>query len=405
MTPTTATFPELALDAAPSQHQRRWSDGLVPSTPGADSAGAWSMAQQWPALVATLSEQCMDSSNLVLRAMDFLVGAGRLRRAEAKILVDALERMRETSLRAQQITRLSTGRIRHTRDRVELGSVVRELLDGRREEFDARNVEVAAELAPVDVLLDPPVVVTIVNTVIDWALSFSVKVEITLDTPVWPEPARLIARVATPSADAQPPAAAPLGAAWGGRGRGRRVNDGLHWMLLRQMAHSANLAVTRTGGAGVALLTIEFPKTFNSNGGLSSLEMFEDDASGAPSLLNAWVLVAISDPSLRQAAMQALKLAGISAKAACDLTDARACVTGTRPDAIVVSSDLVSPEFSRFRAETAGDGRSCPIVEITERQPSFNASGFEGFEVAKIGRDHLRKELAPTVLFELVKAA
>jgi hypothetical protein len=40
---------------------------------------------------------------------------------------------------------------------------------------------------------------------------------------------------------------------------GRRINDGLHWMLLRQIALSANLSVVRSGQPGLAVLTIEFP--------------------------------------------------------------------------------------------------------------------------------------------------
>ena len=47
---------------------------------------------------------------------------------------------------------------------------------------------------------------------------------------------------------------------------------------------------------------------------------------------------------------------------------------------------------------------SCPVVEITEHPPSFHNSGFQGFEVAKVGREQLKKDLAPTVLFELAKA-
>jgi hypothetical protein len=392
-------------DATPRANlQRRWSDGAAPAPQGTDATAAWSMAQHWPTLVATLSEQAVESSNLILRALDFLVGAGRMRRAEAKALSDALYRMRDTSLRAQQITRLASGRIRQARDRVELAELIRELLDSRREEFAASNVDVQAALSPVDVLLDPPVAVSLVNNVIDWGLSFSKQVTLTLETPVFPAPARLLVRVTTPPRPAAPQPGQHTGT-WGTKERGRRLNDGLHWMLLRQMASSANLTVTRSGADGAAILTIEFPKTFLSSEGLSSVELFEEDSPAATSLLNAWVLVIASDARLRSTALETLKRSGIAARGAATLADARLAVTTSKPNTLVVASEVMTADFTAFKAEVMGQDGSCPVVEITERPPSFHNSGFEGFEIAKVGREQLKKDLGPTVLFELAKAA
>jgi hypothetical protein len=382
--------------------QRRWSDGVTPAPQGTDASAAWSMTQHWPTLVATLSEQAVESSNLILRALDFMVGAGRMRRAEAKALSDALYRMRDTSLRAQQITRLASGRIRQARDRVELAELIHDQLESRRDEFAAINADVQSVLSPVDVLLDPPVAVSLVNNVVDWGLSFSKQVTLTLETPVWPAPARLLVRVATPPRQPQAAPGQHTGT-WGTKERGRRLNDGLHWMLLRQMAASANLTVNRSGADGAAILTIEFPKTFLSSDGVSSVDLFEDD-SGTTSLLNAWVLVIAADDQLRSLAMDTLRHAGVGVKAVATLAEARTLVAGGKPNALVVSSDTLGGDFSAFKTEVMGQGGSCPVVEITERPPSFHNSGFQGFEIAKVGREQLKKDLAPTVLFELAKA-
>jgi hypothetical protein len=382
--------------------QRRWSDGAHPAPQGTDASAAWSMAQHWPTLVATLSEQAVESSNLILRALDFMVGAGRMRRAEAKALSDALYRMRDTSLRAQQITRLASGRIRQARDRVELAELIRDQLDSRREEFAAANVNVQSVLNPVDVLMDPPVAVSLVNNVVDWGLSFSKHVTLTLETPVWPAPARLLVRVATPPRNV--PAPGHTGA-WGTKERGRRLNDGLHWMLLRQMASSANLTVNRSGAEGAAILTIEFPKTFLSSDGVSSVELFEDDSAGAPSLLNAWVLVIAPDDKLRLTAVDTLRHSGIGVKGVASMAEARTLVASTgKPNTLVVATDAMEGDFNAFKSDMGGQGGGCPVVEITEKPPSFHNSGFQGFEVAKVAREQLKKDLSPTVLFELAKA-
>ena len=387
-----------------SDLMRRWSDGAPGALPGTDKSAAWSMAQQWPTLVATLSEQAVESSNLILRALDFMVGAGRMRRAEAKALSDALYRMRDTSLRAQQITRLASGRIRQARDRVELAELIRELLDSRREEFAAANANVHSMLSPVDVLLDPPVAVSLVNNAVDWGMSFSKEVTLTLETPVWPAPAKLLVRVATPPRTTGPVPGQHTGT-WGTKERGRRLNDGLHWMLLRQMAASANLTVTRSGVDGAAILTIEFPKTFLSSDGLSSVELFGEESPGATLLVNAWVLVIAGDDRLRTTATDTLRHAGIGVKSVPSLAEARLLAASSKPNALVVETKVIgTADFSAFKTEVMGQGGSCPVVEITERAPSFQSSGFQGFEVVKVGREQIKKDLGPTVLFELAKA-
>jgi hypothetical protein len=192
---------------------------------------------------------------------------------------------------------------------------------------------------------------------------------------------------------------------WGTKERGRRLNDGLHWMLLRQMAASANLTVTRSGVEGAAILTIEFPKTFLSSDGLSSVELFGEESPGATSLLNAWVLVIAGDDRLRITATDTLRHAGIGVKSVPSLAEARLLAASGKPNALVVETNVIgTADFSAFKTEVMGHDGSCPVVEITERAPSFQSSGFQGFEVVKVGREQIKKDLGPTVLFELAKA-
>ncbi|MBC5765147.1 hypothetical protein [Ramlibacter albus] len=379
---------------------RRWSDGIGNISASSDPNAPWSMTQHWPALVATLSEQAVESSNLVLRALEFLVGAGRLRRTEAKALSDALYQLRDTSLRAQQITRLASGRIRQAKDRVDLADVIRQLIDERANEFAEHGAEVHAVLAPTDVLLDPPAAVSLVNTIIDWGLSFSREVHLTLEAPEMPGPARLVVRVATPpGAHGQPGSTS-----WQARPRGRRLNDGLHWMLLRQMAASAHIKVTRLSEPGVALVAIEFPKTFLNAEGIATMELLDAESSMAQ-LEDGWVLVVVRDPVLRRAALEALRSVSVEAQGAADFNEARGCILSGKPQALVVGFDSVGTQLHEFRADALGHDWKCPVVEITQESPSFHVNGFEGFETAKVGREDVSKELAPAVLFELVKHA
>ncbi|GAB3666102.1 hypothetical protein [Ramlibacter alkalitolerans] len=359
------------------------------------------MQQQWPNLVAALSEQAVESSNLLLRALNYLVGAGRLRRSEARVLSDAMHQLRGTSLRAQQITRLAGGRIRQSRERVDLAELVAHVLQERSTEIEAAGACVSSELQPVDVLLDPPVAIGLVNAVLDWGLGFSKQLHFMLGASAFRGPAQLRVRVDTPAAAQNPH---PGGVGWTVRPRGRRVNDGLHWMLLRQIAASSNLEVLRTREDGAALLTVDFPDTFLSTEGIACLELTDANGESAASLHESWVLVLAQDERLRGEAVDALRKMGIAARAAGDTLQARAVLADARPSVLVAAWDVPHDDVSAFRRDVLGGDHRCPLVEITREVPSFHLSGFDRFETPKVGRDQLTAELPPTVLFELVKS-
>lgn len=393
---------EPEADAHPARNPgigRRWSDdagSLAPTDPNAP----WTMSQQWPNLVAALSEQAVESSNLLLRALNYLVGAGRLRRSEAKALSDAMHQLRGTSLRAQQITRLAGGRIRQAHERVDLAELVRHVLDDRAAELQTAGVGITSDLQAVEVLLDPPVAISLLNSTIDWALSFSKRLHISLAQGEWPGPAQLKVRVTTP-----PPAPSPHpgGVGWTVRPRGRRLNDGLHWMLLRQIAASSSLEVARSREDGAALLTIEFPQTFPGTEGMTCLELTGHGDGASVPLRDAWVLVIAGDEGLRQDAVEALRKVGIDAIAAADTGHAQALIGDTRPNVLVAAYDVPAGDVAAFRRDALGGDERCPLVEITREAPSFHLGGFDRFETPTVGREQLATELPPTVLFELVK--
>lgn len=378
--------------ALPENVQRRWSDGANLHLP--NPSAPWSMEGQWPSVVATLSEQAVESSNLVARALDFLASAGRLRRTEAKVLSDTLERLKGTSLRAQQITRLASGRIRQAKDRVDLAEVVRAMLQERAPQLAAAGATVKGVLNPVDVLLDPPVAVSLVNTLVDWALSFSKDIELSLQTPVYPAPAQLQVRIVTPPPQPQVPGA-----------RTRRLDDGLHWILLRQIAAAAGLSVARAGGDGIALLTLGFPQTFQSADGVSTVELFDDLSMATGALQDTSVLVIARDPQLRRTALSALKTAGLPASGVNSAQEARRVIADGGYTVLVVAYDAHDADFEALRAQLVGANARCTVVHITAEPVSFHDGGFEGTETARVARDAVAKELAPVIFFELAKLA
>ena len=272
-------------------------------------------------------------------------------------------------------------------------------MEERNSEIVAAAATVTSDLQSVDVLLDPPVAISLLNAILDWGLSFSKEIKIILLPSEWPGPAQLKVLVKTPPSSG---GAHPGGVGWTVRPRGRRLNDGLHWMMLRQVAASSQLEVTRSRENGAALLTIDFPKTFLNTEGMACLELSGGSAEGQP-LRDTWVLVIAKDEKLRLEAIDALRKMGIAAVAASDTAHARTMIADSRPNVLVTAYDIANADIAAFRHDVLGGEERCPLVEITRELPSFHLSGFDRFETPKVGREQVTAELPPTVLFELVK--
>ena len=95
--------------------------------------------------------------------------------------------------------------------------------------------------------------------------------------------------------------------------------------MLRQIASSSSLEVTRSREDGAALLTIDFPKTFLNTEGMACLELTDDSNQAAP-LRDTWVLVIAQDDRIRSEAVDALRKMGIDAVAAADTGAAKTVI-------------------------------------------------------------------------------
>lgn len=365
-----------APDMLAPRHARRWSDGLRP----ADG--------HWSPLVAALAEQAVDSTRLLGRAIDHLVGAGRLRHAEAQPLRDALEALRGASRCAQQITRLASGRIRSVKDRVSLAEAVRTALDERVASLGRHGISVSTELAPVDVLLDPAAGAALAAALLDWCLARSSAVTLRIQAPAGQGPACLTARTThrRPSAPA-----------------GRRVHDGLDWMLLQQLAAASDLPLRHARIEGGSQITLTFPKVFHGSDGVASVELLPPVHHDGVTPLDALVLVVAAEDALRRQACVLLEGAGLESVGVPDLAGARRLLAQRHASVVVVGPDVDGPEMFRLRSALQGTGQPCPVVEISAGTPSFQSTGFMGLEVARVGRDTLARELVPSVLFELAR--
>ncbi|MCV6021866.1 hypothetical protein OFO93_35750, partial [Escherichia coli] len=77
---------------------------------------------------------------------------------------------RQVGLASQQIARFASGRVRQSHERLNLTQTVQNVLVHRHRETSARGIEVRQVLKPVDVIVDPTLLFSLLNTLLDWAM-------------------------------------------------------------------------------------------------------------------------------------------------------------------------------------------------------------------------------------------
>jgi signal transduction histidine kinase len=250
----TTTTRDAAFMAATvaSPPRRRWSDG--PNYPWTSAAeDDWSVATQWPALVAVLCEDVSGGTNDLAREIERLRTEGKLARADVQAMYGSLVAMRSTGLALQQIVRLGAGLFNLSPDRVDLGELARAVVRERQRELLRRRVEVSLQLGRAEVWVDAAIASGLMQAGLDWAVSFSRKVRVKLAPGEGDAPARLVIRGALPQPSQEP------------HGANRRMNDNLHWVLLRQLAARARLPIGRSSSAATESALIDFPATIKNN--------------------------------------------------------------------------------------------------------------------------------------------
>jgi len=130
----------------------------------------WRLAPHWPDLAVAVTTQAVDSVDHLLRGLALLVQRGRLSEAEYHILAQPALRLKRCSIQVQQIVRLHSGQVRQTHEKIDLAQIVESVLQERRDELALAGVTVVRQLHPVELLIDPTLAYSLVQTLLEWGL-------------------------------------------------------------------------------------------------------------------------------------------------------------------------------------------------------------------------------------------
>ncbi|MEO8123319.1 MAG: hypothetical protein ABI633_04660 [Burkholderiales bacterium] len=354
-------------------------------------------AAHWHDLVGALGAEIASPLTAALERINVLTTTGRIDRQSLRALREEVEKARQVSMASQQLARLASGRVRQSHERVDLAQMLAGVLTHRAREIQARGISVESLPATksVEILIDAPLLFSLLNTTLDWALECTrSNIALRIDIKPWPAHARLSCRFAHRPVDQLDDGAPTPGEA--------SLLDSVHWRLLQQTALTLDVAHERSIGVEGATLTLEFPRTVNET--MDGVSMVELDDGFSPSLntkplAGSHVLVVAQRRELRMQLRDVLRNMGLLIDCVDSVAQAADFCRDGLPHAVIIESPLCDEHFAALRRDIAAEVPQFAFIEITEDAQATSRT--DAISMSRVTREAIAHALPAALLFEL----
>ncbi len=312
-------------------------------------------------------------------------------------LKTVLDTMQKVAMQSQQISRLASGRLAQSPERLSLDAFVNQAVDGRTQQFRALGIEVLRKIHPVEVIVDPGLLTGLVEAAIDWAAELGQRIMVYMEIKNWPEHAVLVLKAnQSVAATTQREEA--------------RARDNLSWYLLLQTAQVMGVMVERFMGPGHSIVMIEFPGTVNLLKGLTAVEV---DTGGESSLQMVGqspvaghrVLLVSADMDLRETVKDICETMGLVLNCTPSTQRAVRFCELEKPHVIVIDERLRDHQFDELREDLVRMDMNFPFIEIATASNTVEMASWMGDSMTRVSRDSLATQLPSLLVLELGKAA
>lgn len=352
---------------------------------------------RWPELVGALGAEIASPLTAALERIGVLTTTGRIDRQGLRALREEVETARQIGIASQQLARLASGRIRQSHERIDLAQMLDGVLTHRARAIQARGVRVESPPAAksVEILIDAPLLFSLLNAMLDWALACArSSIALRIDIKPWPAHARLACRFAHRPVDQLDDGAPTPGEV--------SLLDSMHWRLLEQTACTLGVAHERSIDAGGTSLTLEFPRTVNeAMDGVSMVELDDgvSPALNAKPLAGSHVLVVVRRRELRAQVREALRNMGLLIDCVDSVAQAVDFCRDGLPHALIIESPLCDEGFVALRREIAAEVPQFAFIEIVGDARAVRPAGAEG--MSRVATTAIGRALPAALLFEL----
>ena len=340
---------------------------------------------EWGDLVQQLVAEVTSPLSSAMALIGKLAASGQINRQAIQALRDNVAQARDAGLAGQRLARLTVGGRQIAGECLNLTQLLRSLLNQRSREASTRGIEVQHALMPVDVIADGPLLLALLNAMLDWALSSAeASIDLKLDLIPWPGKAKLVCRFAKHKqvSTEMPP-----------------VLNSLNWRLVEQTALAIGVTLRREDVAGGSQLTLEFMQYMNAAAAGTSSERLHTPLARDKPLAGSSILLISQDIALLNQIQAALQPMGMIIDIVPGMVEARQfCLEGL-PHAIVFESRQRSKAFEQLHAELLRDVPEFCFIEL------FDLAAQERSDagVTSIDRKHLGSELPKQLMRALTQ--
>lgn len=354
--------------------------------------------EHWRELIGQVGSDIAQSLSSALERVTILATTGKIDRAGLRALREEIEQARRVGMIGQQLARFASGRIRQSPEQITITQVVRDVLVQRGREATARGIEVRQALRPAEVIVDPTLLHTLVQSIMDWALEHArEQIEFRIDLKPWPAHARLFCQFLLKASGEAPADVVARHDATPGL-------DSMTWRLVQQICWTLGLVIDRVDTSETSSVLIEFPRTVQDKiEGVSVAEVEPDFgvSENSKPLAGSQVLVLAARRELRTEVRDAIRHMGLVLDFVSSVDEAEEYCRDTLPHAIIYESASAGQRFERLRSGLSHDFPNFVFIEIAEEGSRFALSGENGRRHAVIGRDTVLQSLPSALIYEL----
>lgn len=313
----------------------------------------------------------------------------------------AIAEAHRIAVQSQQLARLAGGKLRQSHEKLALHTILHDVLLEHHALFAARGIEARQHLRPVDIIVDPSLLVSLLQAAIQWASERGSRLVVRLSMKNWPENGLLVIKA---QRTVQVSGEAPTS----------RSGDNLLWFLLAQIAQAMGVLVSREVTEEGTTATLEFPRTVRNLSGLTSLDT---ERSEHPPGKNTWsessethkqlkgshLLLITDDARLQRDVAKVCQRLQLKFDACPTTHQATRFCELSVPHLLVIDENLHDTEFDLLHADLVRHHVRFPVVEIAARSEGYAVSTWDDGSASRIGRDAVVEQLPAILAMELGK--
>jgi hypothetical protein len=392
------TPPKAGPVAAPAS--ARASNARATSAPAVapESSPAAAPPGLHPGIVGTIGEEF---AHILTNAMELIVHAAANPRSfgndltRTHLLVDGL---RHKAMALQQISRLAQNQVRQSHEKLSLQQVVQGLLTERQAEYAAAGVVVNTRFKPVDIIVDPGLLVSLIAAALNWVTEFGTVVRLATSMKNWPQHGQL-SLIASQGVRLQTDI-----------DNKSVVNQSIAWHLLQQTALSMGVGLELSETVHERNLMIEFPRTVVALEGMTMMEMDAGSASDSFGSVHSnfiaghQVLLISSDYGFYRQVRDICKGLSLVCEQAPNVETAERMCEQRVPHLIMCDENLADERYDALLADLERHSPGFPTIMVGEGDHGFELSGWSSSNKSRISRNQVLEQLPSALTIELSRS-